>query len=107
VGIIIGRKEKGKKKNPKMETRGPVARCDWQKGLSAYQVPDVFMSTSLGFMVGVWVVFGVVVSPGFRAGIPVEMELVLGGMAQEPPEAHTQHFGPAGHNRFVGNTCGG
>ena len=65
------------------------------------------MSTLVGFIVGVWVVFGVVVIPVFRAGVPVVTELVLGGAATEPPEAHIHHFGPAGHNCFVGNTCGG
>jgi hypothetical protein len=107
MGIIIGRKVKVKKGNLKRETRRPVARQDWQKGLCAYRVPDACMSTLVGFMVGVWVVFGVVVSPVFRAGIPVVTELVLGGMAIEPPEAHIHHFGPAGNNHFVGNTCGG
>jgi hypothetical protein len=65
------------------------------------------MSTLVGFMVGVRVVFGVVVSPVFRAGIPVVTELVLGGTGMEPPEAHINHFGPAGCNSFVGNTWGG
>ncbi len=65
------------------------------------------MSTLVGFIVGIWVVFGVVVSPVFRTSIPVVTEFVLGGVAPEPPEAHIHHFGLAGHNRFVGNTCGG
>ncbi len=43
--------------------------------------------------------------PVFRAGVPVVTELVLGGAATEPPEARINHFGPAGHNHFVGNTC--
>ncbi len=50
---------------------------------------------------------GVVLSPGFRAGIPIVTELVLGDTATEPPEVHIHHFCPAGHNHFVGNTCGG
>jgi hypothetical protein len=107
VGIIIGRKEKVKRENLKRETHGPVARHDWWKGLCAYWVPDACMSTSVGFMVGVRVVFGVVVSPVFRASIPVVTELILGGTAAEPPEMHIHHFGPAGHNCFVGNSCGG
>jgi hypothetical protein len=37
---------------------------------------------------------------------PVVTELVLGGAAPEPPEAHIHHFCPAGHNHFVGNTAG-
>ena len=57
-------------------------------------------------MVGVRVVFGVVVSPGFGASILVIMKLVLGSSAMEPPEAHIHHLGPAGDNRFVGDTCG-
>jgi hypothetical protein len=64
------------------------------------------MSTLVGFMVGVRVVFGVVVSPVFRARIPVVMELVLGTAATEPPEAHIHLFGPARNNCFIGNTCG-
>jgi hypothetical protein len=107
VGIIIGRKEKVKRENLKRETHGPVARHDWQKGLCAYWVPDACMRTSVGFTVGVRVVFGVVVSPVFRAGVPVVTELVLGGAAMQPPEAHTHHFGPAGHNRVVSNSRGG
>ncbi len=65
------------------------------------------MSTSVGFMVGVQVVFVVVVSPVFRASIPVVTELVLGGTALEPPEEHIHHFGPTGNNCFISNTCGG
>ncbi len=107
VGILIARKEKVKRENLKRETHGPVARRDWQKGLCAYRVPDACMSTLVGFVVGIRVVFGVVVSPVFRTGIPVVMELVLGGVATEPPEAHIHHFGPAGHNHFVGNSSGG
>jgi hypothetical protein len=40
----------------------------------------------------------VVVSPGFRAGVPVVTELVLGSMTTEPPKAHIHHFGPTGNN---------
>jgi hypothetical protein len=65
------------------------------------------MSTLIRSMVGVRVVFGVVVSPVFRASIPVVMDLVLGGMATEPPEAHIHHFGPERNNYLIGNTCGG
>ncbi len=107
MGIIISRKEKVKRENLKRETRGPVARCDWQKGLCSYRVPDACMNTLVGFMVGIRVVFGVEVSPVFRTGIPVVTELVLGGTATEPPEAHIHHFGPVGHNPFVGNSHGG
>ncbi len=104
MGIIIGRKEKVKRENLKRETRGPVVRRDWRKGLCAYRALDACMSILAGFMVGVWVVFGVAVSPVFRASIPVVMGLVLGGTTTEPPEAHIHHIGLAGHNHFVGNT---
>ncbi len=107
VGIIIGRKEKVNRENLKRETHGQVARHDWQKDLCAYRVPDACMSTLVGFMVGIWVVFCVVVSPFFRTGIPVVTELILGGAAMEPPESHIYQFGPAGHNCFVGNSRGG
>ncbi len=62
----MGRKEKLKRENLKRETHRPVSRGDWQKGLCVYWVPDACMSTSVGFMVGVWVVFGVVVSTGLE-----------------------------------------
>jgi hypothetical protein len=65
------------------------------------------MSTLVGFMVGVQVVFGLVVSPVFRARIPVVMELALESEATEPPEVHIHHFGPAGNIFFIGNTWGG
>ncbi len=57
-------------------------------------------------MVGVRGVFGVLVSPVFRASIPVIRELVLGSAAMEPPEAHIHHVCPAGNNCFIGNICG-
>jgi hypothetical protein len=104
VGIIIVRKEKVKRENLKRETRRPVTRHDWQKCLCAYRVPDACMSTLVGFIVGVRVVFGVVVSPGFRASVPVVTVLVLGGAATEPLEAHIHNFGPAWNNCVIGNT---
>jgi hypothetical protein len=58
-------------------------------------------------MVGIRVVFGVVVSSVFRAHIPVITKLVLGGVAAEPPEAHIHHFGSAGIDCCIGNTCSG
>ena len=95
-----------KRENLKRETCGPVARQDWWKSCAS-QVPDACMSTLVGFMVGVRVVFGVVVSLLFRACIPVITKLVLGSMAIKPPEEHIHHFGPARNNCFIGNTCGG
>ncbi len=100
MGKLIGRGKKVKRANLNRETCAPVVRHYWWKGLCAYQVLDACMNTLVGFTVGVRVVFGMVVSPGFRAGIPVVTELVLGGAATEPPEAHIHHFGPPGHNDF-------
>ncbi len=77
------------------------------EGISANRVPDACMSDSVGFMVGVWVVPGVVVSPVLGARIPVITKLILGSAAPEPPEAHIHHLGLAGDNCVVGNTCGG
>jgi len=77
------------------------------EGLCANCVPDARMSYAVGFVVGIRVVFGVVVSPVFGASIPVITKLVLGSSAPEPPEAHIHHFGPLGDNRFVGDTCRG
>ena len=60
------------------------------------------------FMVGVWVVLGVVVGPVFCAVVPVVLELILGSTAPEPPNLHIHHFAPAGHNCGVGHpsSCG-
>jgi hypothetical protein len=65
------------------------------------------MSISVGFMVGVWLVFGLVVGPIFRASIPVVKELVLGGTATEPPEVHIHHLAPERNNYCISNTYGG
>jgi hypothetical protein len=65
VGIIIHRKEKVKREILKRETHEQVAMRDWWKGLCAYRVPDACISTLVGFVSGVRVVFGVIVSPGF------------------------------------------
>jgi hypothetical protein len=73
-------------------------------GLLANGVPDTSMSCPVGFMVGVWVVFGVITSPVFVASVPVISKLVLRCVALKPPEAHIHHLGPAWYNCFVGNT---
>ena len=66
------------------------------------------MCKSMRFMVGVWVVLGVVNGPVHCSLIPVVLELVLGGMATEPPNLYIHHFAPAGNNCVVGhsNSCG-
>ncbi len=102
---MVGRKsKKGKPEEGNLWASG-LARLAEQS--CAYRVPDACMSTLVGFMVGVRVVFGVVVSPVYRALIPVITKLVFERAATEPPEVHIHHFGPMGNNFFIGNTCGG
>jgi hypothetical protein len=64
--------------------------CQWLGKIGGRVVclpgPDACMSISAGFIMGVRVVFGVVVSPVFRARAPVVTELVLGSTATEPPK---------------------
>ncbi len=52
---------------------------------SAHPIPYACMITVVGFMVGVWVVFGVVVSLVLGSSISVVSKLVLRGTAMEPP----------------------
>jgi len=65
------------------------------------------MSTLVGFMVRVQVMFGVVISPVFGASVPIITKLVLRCATMEPLELHIQHLAPACNNCFIGNTCGG
>jgi hypothetical protein len=74
-------------------------------GLSTHQGPVSGMQASMGFVVGVGVVFGVVVSPVFGACIPVISKLILECAATEPPKSHIYHLGPAEHNSLVGSSC--
>jgi hypothetical protein len=103
----IWKKGKIKKENLKWETRGPVVGQDWEKALRAHQVPDACISTLVGFMVCVWVMFGVVVSPGFGTSIPVITKLVLRCATMELLKLHIHHLAPACNNCFIGNPCGG
>ncbi len=66
-------------------------------------IPYNSMSVSMGFMVGVWVVFCVVVRPVLGSYIPVVSKLVLRCPAKEPPEVHIHHFAPARDNSIVNN----
>ncbi len=50
-------------------------------GLCAGCIPDACMHDLVCFMVGVWVVFGVVVCPIFGSVIPVIAKLFLGSTA--------------------------
>jgi hypothetical protein len=61
------------------------------------------MSVLVGFMVGAWVVFCVVVCPVLGSCIPVVLKLVLRCLAIEPPEVHTHHLAPARDNSIVNN----
>ena len=47
------------------------------QGLLARYVPDPCMHQSVCFMVGVWVVLGMVVGPVLGTGIPIVVELIL------------------------------
>ncbi len=76
VGQWIGR---SKKKKGKPEEGNPRASglAKMAVDLGANRFPDAHMSGSVGFMVGVWVVFGVIISPAFGTSIPVVTKLVL------------------------------
>ncbi len=73
-----------------------------------HPIPYPCMSVSVGFMVGVWVVFCVVISPVLGFCIPVVSILVLQCTAMEPPEVHIHHLAPARDNGIVNNpsSCG-
>jgi hypothetical protein len=66
------------------------------------------MCRPVGFVVGIWVVFGVVVCPVLGSGIPVISKLALRFAAPKPPEAHIHHLAPTRDNCIVGNSssCG-
>jgi hypothetical protein len=63
------------------------------------------MSAVMSFVVGVWVVFCVVVSPVLGASIPVVLKLVLRGPAAEPPKMHIHHLAPTRNNSVGNNSC--
>ncbi len=79
-----------------------------QAGSCTHPIPYACMSAPVSFMVGVWVVFCVVVSPVFGCSIPVVSKLVLKGLATEPPKGHIHHLAPAWDNSIVNNPycCG-
>jgi hypothetical protein len=99
-------KSKNTKGKPEEGNPWAIGLAKVAVGLCANRVPDTSMSCPVGFMVGIWVVFGVVISPVFGTSIPVISKLVLRCVASKPPKAHIHHLGPAGHNCFVGNTDG-
>ena len=53
--------------------------------LGANWFPDTSMSCPVGFMVGVWVMFGVVIGSVFGFSIPVILKLVLRSVALKLP----------------------
>jgi hypothetical protein len=70
---------KRKRENLKRET------CEVAVDLGANRFPDTSMSCPVSFMVGVWVMFGVVIGPVFGSSIPEISKLVLGSTASKPP----------------------
>jgi hypothetical protein len=70
--------EKRKRENLQGKTRGLMASREQGMGLSTQQGPVTCMQASMGFVVGVRVVFGVVVGPVLGTCIPVITKLILG-----------------------------
>ena len=62
----------------------------------------------VGFMVGGWMMLGVIGGPVFGASIPIITKLVLRCSTAEPPKAHIHHLTPARDNGVVDNpsSCG-
>ncbi len=94
---------KRKRENMHGKTRGLMGRSEQGMGLSTHWGPVTCMRASMGVVVGVRVVFGVVVNPVLGACIPVITKLILGCAAMEPPKLHIHHLGPVGNNSFIGN----
>ena len=105
---MLSRLEKSKNKKGQPDEGNPraIGLAKVAVGLLANLIPDASMSCPVGFMVGIWMMFSVVISQVFRASIPVKSKLVLGCSASKPPETHIHHLGPSGNNCFVGNTDG-
>ncbi len=76
-----------------------------REGSCTNPIPYACMSAAMSLVVGVWVVFGVVVSPVLVASIPVVSKLVLRGPAAEPSKTHIQHLAPTRNNSVVNNPC--
>jgi hypothetical protein len=74
-------------------------------GSCAHPIPYACMSAPVRFMVDVWVVCCVVVSPVFGSSIPVVSKLVLRSSAVEPPKLHVHHLAPVWDNSIVNNPC--
>jgi hypothetical protein len=78
--------ERRKRENLQGKTRGLMGRSEQGMGLGTHREPVTCMRASIGFVVGVRVVFGMVVSPVLGASIPVIMKLIFGSAAMEPPK---------------------
>jgi hypothetical protein len=59
------------------------------------------MRTVMGFIVGIWGMFGMIVGPVLGAYIPVISKLVLRCTTMVPPELHIHHFAPARNDSFI------
>ncbi len=98
VRRIMSSRKFGKVKNkngkpPGRETHGAMVRrlrhkrvilprdvqniTTWAQGLLAWYFPDPRMCESVGFVVGVWVVLGMVVGPVLGSSVPIVAELIL------------------------------
>ena len=99
--------KKKKWENPSGETRLANGLVIGVQSLreSIRWIPYACMSGAMGFMVGIRVVFSVVISPVFGAGIPIVTKLILGFTTTEPPKPHVHHFASSRHNGIVGNSC--
>jgi hypothetical protein len=97
--VSTNKKGKPMRENPRANG---LARGE---GSCAHPIPYASMSALVRFMVGVWVVFCVVVSPVFGSSIPVVSKLVLRGSATEPPKVLIHHLAPAWDNSIVNNPC--
>ncbi len=56
---------KNKKEKPEEGNPWAIGLANLAVGLGANRVPDASMSSPVGFMVGVWVIFSVVIKPVF------------------------------------------
>ncbi len=82
-----------------------MGRIEQGMGLGTNRGPVTCMQASVGFVVGIRLVFGVIVGPVLGTCIPIITKLILGYAAKELPKLHIHHLGPAGDNSLVGNSC--
>jgi hypothetical protein len=99
---MLSRLEKGKYKKGKPEEGNP-----WASGLAklavdlgANRFPDTSMGCPVGFMVGVWVMFGVVIGQGFWIQHPSSIETGFGMHGIEATRSAYPSFWPGGGQLF-------